>query len=115
MSVDPPSFTLAEFGVMVTIFSALLGGAAWVVNALIARAIRPLESQVVERTKPIQANTNGDSINARVNQIITDLGGIRKDVSTMRSEVSDLSGRIADHVDWHLEHSEGRARSRNTD
>lgn len=112
--LDPAGngFDIADLVTVFVIIASIVGAIAalwrWIAKPQIA-------AQITEATKPIQSSTNGDSINARVNLIIERQDEIVDDIRAVREDVQEVRGRVASHMQWHLDHTEGRERARSTD
>ena len=112
--LDPAGngFDIADIVTVFVVIASIVGAIAalwrWIAKPQIA-------AQITEATKPIQSSTNGDSINARVNLIIERQGEIVDDIKAVRENVQKVHGRVTSHMQWHLDHTEGRNHTRSTD
>ena len=96
--VDTPGEVLT----ILTIIASVTAGIRWMIHVL-DRRIAAVAERLDERTLPIQTSTNGDSINARVNLIIERQTGIADDLRAIRQDISDVHGRVTEHIEWHLD------------
>lgn len=98
--IDTPSELLTAL----LIIGAFTGGTRFIFHQLDQR-ITAIAARMDERTYPIQAHSNGNSINARVNLIIERQGEIAEDLRAIRQDISDVHGRVTEHIEWHLDNA----------
>ena len=106
--------TPGELLTLLLIVGSVAGGVRWILRQLDQR-IAAVAERLDERTAPIQSTTNGNSINARVNLIIQRQIEIADELQAVRSDIGDVHGRVTEHINWHLDHTEGNRRTRATD
>lgn len=103
--LDTPGEILA----VLTILSILLGGLIW----------------LIRNTQTLKPN-HGSSMRDAVDRIEStqlehrkeqreDMLRLEGQIAAMRIDVSDVHDRISKHVQWHLDHAEGKTHSRSTD
>lgn len=113
VSWDPPSMSLAEISVLVSIIAVILGALVWLIRAV---------GGVRHETRP----NSGASMRDAVNRIEADLKEMRSEsrdaiarvetqVAAVRDDVQVVHGRVTAHTEWHLDHAEGRSRTRSSD
>lgn len=112
-SIDPPPLSLSEIGVLVSILVAMLAGLVWLIRAV---------GKVRHETSPNSGKSMKDQIGfirqdlaqQRVEQR-EEMHRIEAQISTLHAEVQKVHGRVTQHMEWHLDHAEGRAHTRASD
>lgn len=94
-TVDAPALSLAEVSTILGFFIVLLGGLVWII-----KAVNAMNRQV--------HNNGGASLRDAIDRIEQNQLEIRRDVQ-------QVHGRVTKHMEWHLSHTEGEARTRRGD
>lgn len=105
--------SISEIGVLVTITVAVLAGLVWLIKAVAA---------IKHETQP----NSGESMKDYIGQIKGSLEAHRQEqrlemqrleqqVAGVRADIQEVHGRVTKHMEWHLDHTEGRSQTRRND
>lgn len=108
-----PTLSVSEISALIAIAAAVLGGLVWLIKAVAA---------IKHETQP----NSGESMKDYIGQIKHSLGDHRNEqrlemqrleqqVAGLRADIQEVHGRVTKHMEWHLDHSEGRGHTRRED
>lgn len=105
--------SITEISALVAIAVAIMGGLVWLIKAVAA---------IKHETQPNSGESMKDYIGQIKHSLLdhrneqrVEMQRLEQQVAGLRSDIQEVHGRVTKHMEWHLDHSEGRAQSRRDD
>ena len=105
--------SITEISALVAIAVAIMGGLVWLIKA-VAAIKHETQPNSGESMKDYIGQIKG-SLEAHRQEQRLEMQRVEQQIAGVRADIQEVHGRVTKHMEWHLDHTEGNARTRRND
>ena len=107
------TLSITEISAIVAIVAGILGGLVWLIKA-VAAIKHETQPNSGESMKDYLGQIKGSLESHRQEQRL-EMQRVEQQIAGVRADIQEVHGRVTKHMEWHLDHTEGRSQTRRND